>query len=227
MDIEDFKSLLKDPQAEESICLGVIRELEISQDKSVLRATVQKWPELIEITARISWSACTSGGGVFLFPNVNDLVLIECANDDEDLYLVTARLSSKDDFIPEIALDGSLVLKAPPEKKSWLSSDTRINLSRGNTEPTENLVIGQVFKTTYISHLNKLIELVEALITQRETDSTHTHITIGIPSTPPQTSAAMVAEKATLEQLKSAIESLLSDDVESENFLSDVAFTEK
>lgn len=66
------------------------------------------------------------------------------------------------------------------------------------------------------------------MVIQRETDSTHNHIGIfGVPVNVPIQSGVMAAEKADLELIKADIEAIKADDVESEDILSDVAFTEK
>lgn len=224
--LQDLKQILKDPQ--ESIMVGVVTELDLAQDRSVLRAAVSTWPDDQEIIARVTWDAIGPDSGILQFPQVGDLVVIELPNKNEDSAILTRRLSSKVDKIPLSAKDSSLVMRSLVGKKSWLTSDTRINLSRGDTEPTENLVIGQKFKATYISHLEKLVELVEKLVIQRETDSTHNHIGIfGVPVNVPIQSGVMAAEKADLELIKADIEAIKADDVESEDILSDVAFTEK
>ena len=225
MDLETVKSLLKDPH--HSIAIGKVVDVDLAEDNSTLRVMVSVWPDEIEVVCRVAWAACSSGGGIFMFPQVNDLVVVKYPDDDEDLAIVTERLSSSEDFIPAQAADGSVVVVAAPSKNAWLCSDTKINLSRSEVQPTENLVLGQAFKAAYLTHLDNLIALIDKMITQRATDSNSTHLTIGLPSTPPLNSASMIAEKAELETLKAEVETFKTNEVESENFLSDLAFTEK
>ena len=222
---QDLKNLLKDPH--ERIGLGTISELELAPDRSVLRAKVSTWPDEIEIIARVAWDSIAPNAGVIMFPEVNDLVLFEYPDDEEDHAIITKTLSSKEDTIPKTAIDGSLVARARAGKKAWFTSDTRINLSKGDTEPAENLVLGQLFNATYKNHLTKLISIVEKLVALRETDKVHGHITIGLPSTGPTNSALMEAERLAFEELKTEIEDLKADDVDSEKFLSLLAYTEK
>jgi hypothetical protein len=218
--------MLEEPQ--KSSAFGIVLNTSLSQDRSVLRATVSLWPDEIEIVCRVAWDACGPDAGIFQFPQQNDLVLVEYPELDEDSPLITKRLSSAEDTIPVTATDGSLVLRSLSGKKNWLTSDTRVNISRGDAEPTENLIIGQKFKTVYTTHLNELITLIEKLVIQRETDANHTHIGVfGVPVNIPIQSAVMLAEKAELETIKANLESLLADEVESEAILSDFAFTEK
>lgn len=223
--VETIRDILEGEQ--KSAAVGVITQIELNQARSALRCLVSVWPDEIEVVATMTWDAIAPDAGIFMFPAVNDLVLLNFSEDDEEQVFIIRRLSSGEDTIPKIAEDGSLVLKAKSGTKSWLSSDTRINLSKGETEPTENLVLGQKFKATYTSHLEKLVELIEKLVTQRQTDSVHTHLVIGIPSTGPNESAAMIAEKNLLSILKDEIDQLKTDDVVSEKILSDLAFTEK
>lgn len=224
--LKDLANMLKDPQ--NSIEIGTVDDLELSEDRSVLRASILSWPDQQEIICRVSWSHCGPNAGVFMFPQIGDLVMFCLVSKKEDQSFVIKTLSSKEDTIPITAKDGSLVLRSISKKKSWLTSDTRINLSRGDTEPLENLVIGQKFKTTYLSHLSKLVILIEKLVIQRETDLNHTHIGIfGVPVNIPIQTTAMTAEKAELNTIKGEIETLKANDVESENILSDVSFTEK
>ena len=222
----DIANLLKDPQ--NSLSVGQVVELDFAEDRSVLRALVSLWPDNQQIVARVTWDSVGPDAGFFQFPQPEDLVLVGLPEKDEDSAVILRRFSSKIDTIPATAQDGSTVLRSLADKKLWLTSPLRINLSRGDSQPTENLVIGQKFKTTYISHLTKLTTLVEKLITQRETDSIHNHIGIfGVPVNEPIQKSTMLAEKAELETIKSEIETLKADDVESEDILSDVSFTEK
>lgn len=224
--LKDIANLLKDPQ--KSVSVGVLEELDLSSDRSVLRALVSTWPDDQQIVARVTWDRIGPNSGIIQFPQVGDLVVVELPDDNEDSAILTRTLSSKQDTIPMTATDSSLVLRSLVGKKAWLTSDTKINLSRGDSEPTENLVIGQKFKATYLNHLAKLITLVEKMVIQRETDATHNHLGIfGVPTNAPIQAAAMAAEKAELETIKSEVETLRADDVESEDILSDVAFTEK
>jgi len=221
----DLKNLLKDPH--EKIGLGVISELELAEDRSVLRAKISSWPDEIEIIARVAWDSIGPNAGFIMIPQVNDLVLYEYPDDEEDHAIITKTLSSREDTIPQTAVDGSLVARSRSGKKAWLTSDSRINLSKGDTQPSENIVLGQLFNTTYKNHFDKLISLVEKVITLRETDKVHSHVTIGIPSTPPSNSAVMQVEKLAIQALKTEIENLKADDVVSEKFLSILAYTEK
>lgn len=224
--LAEIANLLKDPQNEMSI--GSVIETELSEDRSVLRAKVSLWPDLNEVIARVTWDSIGPNAGLFQFPQPNDLVLIAFPEKEVEDAIILKRFSSKQDTIPQTAVDGSTVLRSLDQFKLWLTSATRVNISRGDNEPTENLVIGQVFKATYIDHFNKLIELIERLIVQRETDANHTHYDgFGIPTSPPIQAPDMQTEKSDLEDSKSKMEDIKSSKVESEAILSDYSFTEK
>lgn len=197
-DLESLKQVFADKRVH--IAIAQIKKLGLAADRSVLRVQVSVFPEQREIIARMSWSAVGEEAGVFMFPNVGDLVLVCMADGDEEDAFVFSRLTSKIDKIPLHAADGDLVAKALTGKKTWITSDTRINLSAGDTEPTENLVLGQVFKTMQS-------EFLEAV-------SLHTHIgNLGYNTAPPDNASVYTDLKA--------------DPIDNEGVLSDLAFTEK
>lgn len=198
-DLETLRHIFKDDRLH--IALSVVKKVSMAADKSVLRVLISILPEQREIVARMTWSAVGESAGFFSFPNVGDLVLTAMAEGDESSAFVISRLTSKTDKIPATAVTGDMVAKALAGKKLWLTSDTRINLSKGDTEPTENLVLGQVFKTM-------MSTLLQAL-------SVETHICMppGYSSLPPDNKADYLALK--------------SSPVDNEDVLSDVSFTEK
>lgn len=223
--LEEWKEMFRDDSLKLSV--GVVKQLELTADRATLRALVSIFPEELEMVCRVAWESTGPDAGVYMFPSVGDMVMVGFLDGEEDEAFVIRRLSSAEDTIPATAEDGSLVMRSLAGKKSWTTSDTRINLSRGDAEPTENLVIGQVFKTTYIDHLSQLIDALDKLATQRETDAAHIHIGIfGVPVNIPTTSGTMTAEKALLDTIKGLVEDIKAD-VEAETILSDVSFTEK
>ena len=237
--LDDMKAILRDDSL--VISLAIVKGIHLAKDNSFLRCTVQLMPHGNEIISTYTFDSTGPNAGIYMFPVINDMVLVAFSENEDESYIIR-RLNSKEDLIPINAIDGSLTLRSLATKMSWLVSDTKILLSRGEQEPTENLVIGQVFKAVYASHLvelgnnlTKLIDLVGKLSSQRTTDSTHTHIgLLGVPVAPPTESPAMIAEKALLDTLKAEIETIKTDvetiktdQVESDNILSDLAFTEK
>lgn len=237
--LEDMKTLLRDDSL--VISLAIVKGIHLAKDNSFLRCTVQLMPHGNEIISTYTFDSTGPNAGIYMFPVINDMVLVAFSENEDESYIIR-RLNSKEDLIPTNAESGALTLRALTGKDSWLVSDSKILLARGETVPTENLVIGQVFKTVYTSHLDelinnltKMIDLIEKLSTQRTTDSTHTHIGIfGVPVNVPIQTGSMIAEKALLDALKDQVETIKADvttiktdEVQSDNILSDFAFTEK
>jgi hypothetical protein len=200
IDMEGWRQVLE--QDDVHITLGQITKLLLADDRSVLRVQVALFPELeTEFICRMSWEAVGPEAGFFQFPNAGDLVVLGIPDADEAIPFVISRLTSKEDKIPLNAIDGHTVLKALNGKKNWITSDTKILLSKGDDEPTENLVLGQVLKT-FISDVLTLI-----------IGHNHTSSQPGFPSSPPLNA--------------SDFSDLKSDPVDNEGILSDLAFTEK
>jgi hypothetical protein len=75
---------------------------------------------------------------------------------DPDSAFVLKRLTSKEDQIPLQAMDGSTVIKSINGKKNHILSNTAIFLGRGGSaDPTEPLVLGNVFTTAYSHDLQQ------------------------------------------------------------------------
>lgn len=198
LDLESLKHIFSDKRLH--IAVSEITKVMVASDRSVMRVNVKIWPELREIVARMSWDAVGSDAGFMMMPNAGDVVLVCMADGNEDDAYVFARLTSKEDKIPLNVLDGDVVAKALAGKKVWVTSDTRINLSKGDSEPAQNLVLGQIFKTMMSTFL--------------ESVSVHKHIgNLGYFTAPPDNAAQYTALK--------------SDPVDNENVLSGIAFTEK
>jgi hypothetical protein len=224
--LEDLKEILKQDQLH--LFLGQIKRLYIAKDRSYLKVEVSVWPEERSIIAEMSWDSVGPESGFFAFPSVGDAVLCASAEGDVDQSYVIKRLSSREDKIPNTALAGDSVLRALNGKKLWNTSNTRINLSKGDTEPTENLVLGQRMKDTYSDHLSKLIDIITQMTTQIDNVIAHLHIgNLGFQTGGVIDPSPMNAVKSELNTLKTAINTLKSDKVDSEFILSDLSFTEK
>lgn len=195
--LEEFKEIF-DVDKLDMRC-GLIQDLEVAQDRSVLRADVLILPEQQTMTVRMSWDLVGPDSGLYQFPSKNDLVLVAFCEDNENDGYVVKRLSTKEDKIPLQAVNGHLVLRSRNGTKTFINSDQTIHLTNID-EGTENLLLGQVFKTAYSEHL--------------DIDSTHDHIgNFGFNTTIPNQTAEYVALKAS--------------PVDDEAMLSDKAFTEK
>lgn len=211
-DLEALKGIFKDRK--NHIAVGKITKLGVATDRSVLRVQVSIFPENREIIARMTWDHVGPNSGIFAFPAVDDLVLVAMADGDEENCFVIRRMTSKDDKIPLNAVDGHTVIKALAGKETWITSDTRINLSAGDDDPTQPLVLGTELKTLLVSILTELKTVTTAI-------STHTHIgNMGAPTSPPQEAASFTTSGTAFDNLKA---SPVQDSV----ILSDIAFTEK
>lgn len=178
--LEELRQILSDDKLH--LAVGKIVQLEVAADRSVLRAMVLILPDNIKMVCRMSWDAVGPNAGIFQFPSVNDMVIVGYLDGHEQDAFVLRRLTSGEDKIPVQALDGHTVVKALDGKKAFLNSDTEINLTRegpGN----QRLVLGDVFKTAYSSHLG--------------IDAAHTHIdSLGYPTDVPIQAAQYTAIKA-------------------------------
>jgi len=198
IDLEVFREIFKDNRTH--IAIGRISEVEMAKDRSVVRVKVVIFPENVEIIARMSWEQVGPGSGIFGFPVVNDLVLVAFADGDIDQAFVIKRLTSKEDKVPLQAVSGHSVMKALDGKKVFITSDTKICLSKGDAEPTQPIVLGNVLKEA-------LSSLIEEIIG-------HTHIgNLGYPTGTPIQAGAF--------------SSIKSSPVDDSAMLSDIAFTEK
>lgn len=225
MNIENLKQYFKD----ESLHVGIalIKKLFLASDRSYLKVALSVFPEEREIIATMTWENVGPESGDFEFPSPGDLVIFAQVDGDDDQAYVISRLASKEDKIPTIAITGDKVHKAKAGKKYWNVSDTRINLSKGDTEPTENLVLGQIWKTVYSTHLDEITSALKKLETQINNVATHVVTVIGIPSSNPLNSAAMQTIKNEIATIRNNLEDLKTNEIDSENILSDLSYTEK
>jgi hypothetical protein len=166
--------------------------------------------------------------GLVVFPAVGDLVLVAYADGEFDQAFVIRRLSSAEDKLPQQAIAGDTVAVALAGKKVWVSSNTRINLSKSATQPTENLVLGQQLKTLLSAMLGELADLAQQVADLADGVSSHTHSgNLGFPTSPPTVTTAFDGASAGASEIKGALDNLKSSPVEDDGILSDLAFTEK
>ena len=210
--LEELKAVFTDDRTH--IAIGAILSLEIAVDKSVARANVEIFPERREIIARMAWDSVGPNSGFFTLPNVGDLVLIAFADGDDDQAFVIKRLTSKEDKMPANVITGDSVLKALAGKKAWITSDSKINLSKGDSAPTENAVLGQVFKT----YASELLGIFKDVLTELKTE---THLgNLGFKTGVPTNASAYNDKKTEVEALKAS-------PIDDSAILSDLTFTEK
>lgn len=168
--LEELKEVFRDNRL--IMSLGIVKQLEVAKDRSVLRVKVLLLPDNITIVARLSWDAVGPEAGVFQFPSINDLVIVAYVDGDENQAYVIRRCTSKEDKLP-LQVDGNhLVLRSLSGKKAYLVSNTEIQLNRGGADATEKAVMGTTFQAAYSAHL--------------QIDADHTHIgNLGYPTTKP------------------------------------------
>lgn len=198
LDLELIRQIVADNRLH--IMLALVSRVAVASDRSICRVEVLVLPEKRPLIATMTWDAVGAGAGFYMLPQVNDMVLVGQAEGDDDQAFVMRRLSSEDDKIPATAITGDMVAKALAGKKLWLTSDTRINISKGDAAPNENLVLGQVLKSVLSDFMAKYIA--------------HKHMgNLGFFTAPPDNAADVTAKKA--------------DPVDNSKILSDIAFTEK
>lgn len=196
--IEELREIFADNRTH--IAVAEVQKLAMAADKSVLRVQVMIFPDMREVVAQMTWDHTGPAAGTIAFPNPGDWVLVAFADGSPDHAFVIRRLTSKTDTIPAQAVTGDSVYRALASKKAHLISDTRINLARGGAEPTENLVLGQIFKEMMSEFLQIFAE--------------HRHIgNLGYYTPPP-------------DNFNDALD-LKASPVDDEAILSDVSFTEK
>lgn len=208
----ELKEMFRDDRT--YLILGLVKKLYLAQDRSYLKVEVETIPEQRKIIATMTWENVGTESGDFEFPTPGDLVIVCNVEGDDDQAYVIRRLSSRIDKIPNTATTGDKVNRALAGKKFWLTSNTRINLSRGDTEPTENLVLGQVFKAFASS-------LLSSLSVHANDDAVHQHVdSFGYLVTVPINQSDYLARKSEYDTLKAS-------PIDDEVILSDLSFTEK
>lgn len=190
--------------------IAVIQDLSLNDDNSGCYVKAYIPQDDNTVVAKMSWSTI----GNTELPSKDDLVIIMCIDNNIDDYYVISTINNKVDKIPTQAEDGSKVLKSLDGKRLWMVSDDKILLSRGDTEPTENIVLGQELSSLLSDILDNMNDLSLKI-------STHTHIgNMGAPTAPPNNTADFASLAVDFTVLKNL-------NVTTEKILSDVAFTEK
>jgi len=211
--LNELKELLKD----ESVHFEVARvqRLGFAKDRSVLRVACLVVPDNYEVIARVTWDGVGDGNGIFHPINPNDLVLIAFASGSEDNAFVIRRLTDKEDILPEMLVEGHTVVRSVPGKKLYMGGDKTLVQKVGSlTDPTENVVLGQVLKQLLSDILAELALLSQNIIE-------HTHIgNLGFETTTPINDSDFSDNKVVFESKKAS-------PVDDELILSDIFFTEK
>lgn len=208
LELELLKEIFKNKDLH--ICIGKVLTVIIEADRSAVRCKVEAWPDRLDLIATMTWDKVSDGGGDYQIPDVGDMVLIAFAYGQLDYAYIIKSLSSKEDRVPAHASTGDRIIKSRAGKKTWLTSDTRINITDDDSDALEPLVLGNVLKELLSSILVELKTLSTAL-------ATHSHASNGAPPTlaTPYTNAA------------TAFDALKADPVDNNAINSDLAFTEK
>jgi len=220
---EDLKAILQDDSLH--VGMGLIKSLHLASDRSYLKVTLQVIPEQRNIIATMTWDNTGTDSGDFEFPSVDDLVLFVNAEGDDDQAYVIRRLTSRVDTIPTSAVNGDKVHKAKIGKKYYNISDTSILLSRSDSDPTENLVLGQRFKAAYADHLTAIVGVIDEMLSYMDEFISHTHAGATVPV--PDNAGNVSALKSTVTSLKNDIDAIKSGKIDNEFILSDLSYTEK
>ena len=212
LDIESFKKMMTDDLLDLSV--GTIQSLDLASDRSALFVRVKLLMDDIEINARMSWESVGADSGHFQFPVINDLVIVGYVDGHEDSAFVVRRLTTSSNKIPIQAIGGDMVNRSLAGKQNHVLSDTAVLLGRGGADPTEQIVLGNVFQTAYSSHLGELSK-------QADTSSKHKHIgNMGFFTAPPDLASDFSS-------VKSAAEAIKASPVDDSGILSDLSKTEK
>lgn len=232
---QDLLEILKDQR--QYIGVGVIKNLHIASDRSYLKVTLCVFPEERNVIAMMTWDNTGTDSGDFEFPSINDLVLFAQAEGDADQVYIIRSLTSREDTIPLSALNGDKVAKAKSGKKYYNISDTKILLGRTDADPAQNLILGQIFKSAYSSHLAQISDALQGVLDFLDAYKTHTHgvIGTGIPGTPVPTIDAensvgntdVSSIETAIDGVKSALSAIKASPVDDSAMLSDLTFTEK
>lgn len=213
MDIESLREILKDDSLH--LGLGIIKRLHLASDRSYLKVTLSVLPEEREIIATMTWENVGPDSGDFEFPSPGDLALFAQADGDEEYAFIVKRLTSSEDTIPEEATTGDKVHRAKAGKKYWNISDSKIFLSKSGTAPTENLVLGQVFKTFAQDLLLEFKDMLQTLQVETHTSGLPGYLT------------SVPTQQINYANNETEVDSLKSSPIDDEDILSDLSYTEK
>lgn len=212
--LEELRNIFRDNRS--WIELAKVIKIEPADDRSLVRVLVEQFPEGDQIVCRMSWPSVGPDAGFYQLPSIGDMVLVALEDGDRDNAYVIKSLSSKEDTIPQQAIDGDTIVKALAGKNTHISSDTGLFLGKGDpdTPPDEPIVLGNALKTaleTYIS--DRIIEILDEFLANPVGMG---NLGNAVPLFP--------ALSTKLTTIKAGIE---TDKANFDDFLSDLAFSEK
>lgn len=197
-DLELLRDIFQDVR--QHVGVGVVTQIEINEDASILRVLVKLLPEEREVVAIMSFADVYD----VTFPEVDDLLVVAFVDGEPDGAHVVARFSSSDEPIPVLARTGDSVKYARAGKKMYVGSDTKIGIARPDKDPSQPLVLGTVMKSF-------MTDFIDAILNASQVGQSVT----GPVFLDPALRAALVALKSTYVSTAAT------------NFVSQIAFTER
>lgn len=196
IDLEIFRQAMEDSRL--WLSYAKVTKVDILDDRSAMKADVQLLPSEYDARVRVGAEYVAPGVGMYYPLRANDLVLVGFPSGDPEHGVVVKRLASAEDTIPEEFDNDKVVLKITDDEEFVLVGNTMLFGSDGSTE---NVVLGQVFKSMMSTVLGAL--------------AVHKHI-----SSPPGFLSFIPDNAATYTSKKAS-------PVDDEAILSDKSYTEK
>lgn len=163
-ELEQLREYFQDTKIH--FAVGKVEELDPAVDFHSLRLKVQLFPDEISIVAKATFPNVGPDSGFISFPEVGDLCIVAFADGDEQQAFVIGYLPSLEDTIPLRAWLGDAVLQSRSGKELNLSSDSQVNIGRGNPliKEDEPLVLGNVLKDALTDMYDKFDQVLDKLI---------------------------------------------------------------
>ena len=185
------------------------------------------------ITCQVASSGAGDNAGIYFLPQIGDLVIIGCMAGSIDYAYIIARVSTEMEKIPMPALAGHAVVRSRPGKHTWVSGD-RVNISKGDSVPSEGLVLGEQF-VAYASEMlqgivDSLAGLQDAVNGVITAYNDHEHIAPsggGTTTSPEMQKPVAPAPAAKVANSINDLKRLKSSPIDDKMILSNIAFTER
>ena len=170
--LQELKRILSDNKI--YFAVATIKSVSIAVNRSFVKVLCEIINEGFtrRVVGEMGWDAIGDKSGDYQLPAIDDLVLLAFVDGEADQCYVIKRLSSTEDKIPENAVGGDRVIKSLAGKKVWLTGQGGINLTKNDSEPTENFVLGQVFKQFQEDLIDEIINVIGAILQQNFTVTT-------------------------------------------------------
>ena len=215
LQLEDLRQMLAPDKV--YFAIAKVTRIHMVSDRSSLRCDCEILNEGEErsVLARVASPIVGPNSGDFQRPAINDMVLIAFVDADPDLAFIFARLTSKEDTLPVNSDAGDRVIKSLGGKNVWITGQNKVNITKTDAIPDQNLVLGQVFKKFASDLIDRIKDALDILAVE-----THTSTMPGFPTSPPTQAAQYTA-------LKGQLDSLKNSPIVDEAILSSYAYTSK